>query len=418
MEAHPIGGERDLWRLWEGRLLPSELSTRDGQALRILFPGSANAGAGPDFTGALVAFGDDVAVRGDVELHLKASSWTAHGHHLDPQYAGVILHVVLLDDGEPARTVADRTVPVLALGPLLKVGFTAQPPTPTAGPCLHPQAPRPAPALVQAAMREAGRARFAARAVRWEGELAARGVEDCILQALLRAAGLGRNGDACAALAVALDGTTLEALLAATGEDRRVLATAVLLGMAGLLEQAQADDATRAAWDRHRHDWPGRPLDARHWRRFRLRPSNLPEARLRLLAALMAAHGLRGCLQAMISLVDRDPPAAGAHLVALLAPDGAGAGRSWALEAWASVLLPLLAAYGAAEGTGTLAARAAGLYASLPGGGDNQLLARMLAITGLPALPRLAVDQQGLLEIWSRHCSHQACATCPLAGTA
>lgn len=409
MATHPIDGERDLWRLWAGRQLPSGLVTRDGRALRVLFPGRENAGAGPDFIGALLGFESDAALRGDVELHLKASSWTAHGHHLDPRYAGVILHVVLLDDGGPARTVADRPIPVLALGPLLGRPAADHPAT---GPCADARAALPGPDVVRNAVRAAGHARFEARAAQWEGELAARSAEDCMLQALLRAAGLGRNGEACAALAAALDGATLEAVLAAAGADRCQAATAALLGMAGLLEQARAGDDVRAAWERHRHDWPGRPLQAREWQRFRLRPANLPEARLRLVAALLGAHGLRGLLTAMIELVEGEPPPAPARLVALLASDGAG--RSWALEAWTNVLLPLLAGFGQARGREGLTARAVALNEGLPGGGDNRILARMVAIAGLSETPRLAIDQQGLLEIWSRHCGMQACATCPL----
>ena len=141
-------------------------------------------------------------------------------------------------------------------------------------------APRPEVERVHAILRAAGQERFAARAQRWEGEFAARTSEDCVLEGLLRAVGLGRNAEACLALASALDGTTLEALLDGAGEQRRTVATAVLLGMAGLLEEARADDETRHAWALYRDHWPGRPLNARQWQRFRLRPANLPEARL------------------------------------------------------------------------------------------------------------------------------------------
>jgi hypothetical protein len=130
---------------------------------------------------------------------------------------------------------------------------------------------------------------------------------------------------------------------------------------------------------------------------------------------LLTTHGLHGFLQAIVDLVNRDPPLTAPTLAAALTPEGAAAGRSWALEAWANVLLPLVAGFAQAQGQAVLAERAGEHYATVPGGGDNQVLTRMLAITGLPALPRLAIDQQGLLEIWSRRCSTQSCETCPLA---
>jgi len=56
------------------------------------------------------------------------------------------------------------------------------------------------------------------------------------------------------------------------------------------------------------------------------------------------------------------------------------------------VLLPFLAAYGNTQMRVTVTHRATALYATLPGGGDNQKLETMRAIGGLPALPRLAIE--------------------------
>lgn len=409
-----VTNERDLWQIWEGRRLPAILHTREGYELRVLFPGIANTGPGPDFLGALIALDGGEAVRGDVELHVKASSWAGHGHHLDPRYAGVLLHVVLLDDGGPARTATDALVPVLALGPLLDAPAEAalRPPS---GPCTHADAPRPAPSELRALVIAAGHERFAMRAATWEGEWTARPAEDCVLRALLRAVGLGRNGEACDALADALDGPTFESLLARAGEHAPIAATAVLLGMAGLLEKAGAEEEVRRTWAAYRDYWPSRPIDPRRWQRFRLRPANLPEARLGMLATVLAQHGLLGFLDHIAALINRQPLPGAAALIAPLMPAGGTTGRAWALEAWTNVLLPLLAGYGHAHEQPRLAARALEIYGTLPGGGENQLLERMVKITGLPATPRPAVEQQGLLQLWQRYCSIQACATCPLA---
>ncbi|HVC81094.1 MAG TPA: DUF2851 family protein [Chloroflexota bacterium] len=411
----PIAGERDLWRLWLSRRLPMELRTREGRGVRVLFPGVANSGAGPDFLGAQIAFDGEPPRRGDVELHLRATSWKGHGHDHDQRYNGVILHVVLEDDGGPAWIAAGLPIPVLALGPLLADLGEPRTPASEEGPCRNVGAPRAEPARVRAAIRAAGQARFEARASLWEGELAATPVEDCMLRSLLRCAGLGGNGEACAALAQALDGATLEAMLQGPADQRSVTAAAALLGMAGLLELGKASGEEHEAWSRQSGYWPGRPLDARQWRRFRIRPANLPEARLRVVAAVLAANGLSGLTTRLAELVDRPEPSPVAELLAPLLPEGAGAGRSWALESWTNTLLPFLAAAGPKLGRAGLGERAARLYAGLPGGGDNRVLTRMRGIAGLDAEPSAAIAQQGLLHIWADCCSRQECARCPLA---
>ena len=61
-----------------------------------------------------------VVTTGDVELHLRAADWRAHGHASDPAYANVVLHVVLFPGGERVTPGAGgREIPILTLLPLL-----------------------------------------------------------------------------------------------------------------------------------------------------------------------------------------------------------------------------------------------------------------------------------------------------------
>src|SRR5438309_1763794 len=69
----------------------------------------------PDGRGTLLAFGGGQLVEGDVEFHLRASDWVGHGHHGDPHYRSVVLHVVLDDDAAPPRDSAGQAVPTLVL---------------------------------------------------------------------------------------------------------------------------------------------------------------------------------------------------------------------------------------------------------------------------------------------------------------
>ncbi len=375
----------------------------------------ANTDAGPDFIGAFLSFDRDPPHRGDVELHLEATSWERHGHQHDARYDGVILHVVLLDDGGPAFTHRGLPIPLLALGPVLARRAAGDTPRERAAPCYRPAgASRPTRAVVEA-LRHAGMARFDRRVVTWQALLQSKPVEDCALLALLQCAGLGKNAGPCAALAAAVGGATLDALMAAKGPRAEAVATAVLLGMSGLLESANVDAEIRELWHAYRDCWPGRPLPRGSWRRFRVRPSNLPEVRLRYAAALAARAGLGNLIADTAGAVDVEPPPTCGRLLSLLGTDRRLPGRSWGLESLTNTILPLVAAWALNTQNARLAARAERAYSGLPGGGQNAVLERMVRLTGIGATPRTAIEQQGLLHVWNSHCSARRCETCPLA---
>jgi Protein of unknown function (DUF2851) len=56
---------------------------------------------GPDFRVAVIEVATESRKeqrKGDIEIHVYASDWYKHGHHKDPEYKNVVLHVVLYDD--------------------------------------------------------------------------------------------------------------------------------------------------------------------------------------------------------------------------------------------------------------------------------------------------------------------------------
>lgn len=116
--------ERLLQKIWRhGDFDSAAARTADGRTLRILHPGRWNHLGGPDFAQARLIL-DGAEITGDVELHLHAKDWTAHGHIADPAYDNVILHVVLFpcaETGTPGG--AGRTIPILCLLPLLHHGL-------------------------------------------------------------------------------------------------------------------------------------------------------------------------------------------------------------------------------------------------------------------------------------------------------
>lgn len=88
--------------LWKHRVFGTALNTVDGRELKVQWPGRHNDDAGPDFTDARITIGGQKWV-GNVEIHVKASDWFAHGHDNDRAYDSVILHVVAVDDARVHR---------------------------------------------------------------------------------------------------------------------------------------------------------------------------------------------------------------------------------------------------------------------------------------------------------------------------
>lgn len=82
------------------------LRLTDGRDVAIINPGIHNNDAGPDFSGALLAIGNEKWA-GNVEIHVKASDWYRHGHEKNPAYDNVILHVVSINDTAVRRSNGD-----------------------------------------------------------------------------------------------------------------------------------------------------------------------------------------------------------------------------------------------------------------------------------------------------------------------
>jgi hypothetical protein len=114
-----------LQKIWRMRDFDQEAARLlDGRSLRIAHPGRWNLLGGPDFRDARLEVAG-APVRGDVELHLHGSDWSAHGHAADTAYDGVVLHVVLFPP-EPGKTGSDREgreIPCLVILPLLRRGL-------------------------------------------------------------------------------------------------------------------------------------------------------------------------------------------------------------------------------------------------------------------------------------------------------
>ena len=86
--------EKMVQALWNDRkFLKTKLLDNKGNPLKIHSPGTWNREPGPDFKKAVIEI-QGKKIIGDVEIHLTPRHWKSHGHHLDPHYQNVVLHVV------------------------------------------------------------------------------------------------------------------------------------------------------------------------------------------------------------------------------------------------------------------------------------------------------------------------------------
>ncbi len=106
--------EKYLHFLWKMKRLPfPKLSLFDKKEFTILDFGTHNEfESGPDFQEASILY-DDLKWFGSIEIHINASDWYKHKHHLDKAYNNVILHVVYNNDKEVVQN--GRIIPTIEL---------------------------------------------------------------------------------------------------------------------------------------------------------------------------------------------------------------------------------------------------------------------------------------------------------------
>ena len=338
--------ERLVAWIWERQALVGLLPGDDGAAYQVVFRGRPWGERGPDFQGAIVARQNGELLRGDVEVHVRASDWRRHRHGRDPAYNRMICHVVLWDDqARPTRRQDGVAVPTLELitrleDPLAElehrcraeegtrpprssclpeepVGAARASParrSPTRASPAHPsparpsdRRPPPTPASPSPAspaplshlgdLRErSGVERFLGKSAQLEGDLACLPPVEVLYRGALRAMGYTANTAGFERLAAALP---FDALRFAAGADRAaqpLRVQAALLGAAGLLP-SQRVIAVEADWPRDL-EWAwadlngavaADPLPPTAWRWWRVRPENVPTRRAAGLSQVAAA---------------------------------------------------------------------------------------------------------------------------------
>lgn len=431
---HPHVPELAVSAAWHRQRLTGPLHTVAGEPVEIVHRGTWSHGLGPDFTDALILFNGRELRAGSVEVHLKTSAWETHGHHLDPRYGPVILHVVLRHDGAQTRRHDGGLVPVLELEPYLSaplaVDTAAVDWSRFGGASCAPELARRRPGAIRDILRHLGDARLAAKAARLEARLTGSPPAEVIYQELWDGLGFSANREPMRLLANRMPLASLEGLLATVSvPDRLDLARGLLFGAAGFLPLSPSDarfgnlspEVTRRLetfWCSHGGAWHEQALPPTSWTRARVRPANHPVARLAAGAALLAhAQAQGGLLVAVLA-----PVRSGTELLPafrrLTGADGElGLGQDRAGGLLANAVLPFALALAEQTGDADLLDAAARAWEQLPTAEPNAVTRRaQRQIAGDIPLGRLgARGLQGLIQLDGTLCAPRRCYECPIA---
>lgn len=437
-------------RLWLAGSWPAGvLRATDGTPLQVIYPGRPGHGAGPDLLDAIVALPDATLLRGDVELHGRASDWRAHGHGRDRRYARVILHVVWRDDlGAPIEMPMGESADAASRQPLT-VAFAQ-----LAEPLLFERLSRPTAVEERyhdwlrsmddgergQLLERLGDERLAGRALGIAADLHALGPAETLHRRLLDALGYSQNRRQFGRLAELLPSFELAAAArAGAAAEARLLG--LLLGAAGLLDESRLVRLpleARAVAAALATDVPHLArMAAGEWEMVGVRPANRPARRLAALARLLARTGGVPLYEMVLAAVEPAEPRLAARrlLELVLVPGEAGGpadywawhhdlgrrlpgaplallGRDRGCAVLANVLLPFAMAVADASDDELLADRVRAIWLVAPAAGTNWVAAEMRAVLGRAGQGG-ARRQQGALELYRRCCAERRCLNCP-----
>ncbi|HEX8299391.1 MAG TPA: DUF2851 family protein [Rubricoccaceae bacterium] len=405
LDAVPEAVVQHAWG--RGLFNHENLQTTEGDAVRIVRTGRLNRASGPDFSGALVHIAG-LAWAGDVEIHRTSADWERHGHHTDPAYSRVILHVVLSADARTGtlRRADGSALPELVLLPHLDRSLAAVvrdlATAPDAAPRCRTRWLEVPPALTTDWLRALGAARLRSRAAALGRAYGRRPDLGALLVGrVFRALGYADNADAMETLAARLPLGVVRTL----HDPADVLA--LVVGAAGLTTPL----APHGLAERWAILAPAGlvPMPREAWRRSG-RPANAPRTRLAQAAALVAPGGaLRTDAVARFALALADGPDAALDL---LRPTPADAtprlGADRARDAFVNAVAPVLMLDADLRGDADLDARVLDTVARLPAARDR--ITDGFRDAGTPL--RRALDAQGAHALARDYCDEGRCARC------
>ena len=389
--------EQTLSRLWQNAHVLSEgILTQDGRRFRVVYPGRASGMAGPDFRDCLVVTDTGELLSGDVELHVEAPDWERHKHHLDPNYNGVILHVVLYPKD---RRATDQQSGMKA--PVVTLGLATDRLRCARGLCLGGPTWRRGldKECLGQVLDHAGDQRFLGRSKGFALDMGGSEPEESLYRALLESLGYTANRKPFRELAKTVPMSKLRALRREPQSTRQMAITAVLINAAGLLPWVRPldEEVLRRSLLKHLPRTAGMAADA--WRLHRVRPANHPVRRV-----IGAAHLVERYIESgLVRGLEEDVRRCNAGFLVQRLAVSPFIGRGRAREMAASVVLPFLHALAGIRRDLSLRRECLELYRGFPRLEDNEVtreMKRLLSQEGEALEITGARRQQGLIQLY------------------
>jgi hypothetical protein len=407
--------------------------TTAGERLAVVFPGHWTHGHGPDFRDAMLERPNATLLQGAVEMHHRASDWVRHGHHTDPAYNDVVLHVVTTVDVMETRRLDGSPVPIAALRvppSQLRAVDERQPDVwaRLGGDVCAPRLAKALPMRIVSILRELGDTRFDQRVTRFESQLSFGTPAATLVPALFEAFGYSGNREQMGRLAAALGWPAFAPRLHHLDRQARTrLTLAILLGLGGWMPlspshaglaglSAAETGVIETLWAEEHASWMHAMLPGTIWSTARTRPANHPVSRVATLAVLLGAHGTE--LVPVLLNAIRDGVPIAACLQELARQTGTSPlGTDRAIAIAAGVVLPFAVAYARSARDDALEDDALRAWATLPGSTMPQPArrARHQVAGDAPITQLRERGVQGLLYLDRSFCGPRRCYECPIA---
>jgi hypothetical protein len=427
--------EQEIILIWE-QLLGEKLLTEGGEQICVIYPGRINKGSGPDFRDAVIIAGDNKQIRGDIEIHVYARDWHSHGHHYDPEYNNVILHVVLWNDnGYSTFTMNDKFIPVICLAKSLQ--YQARLLSYHQLPCFC-SGEKGERQDLKKLLQDIGVIRFKQRVEMFSSKLLKEEAGQVLFQGMMRALGYTKNKRAFEELAQRSPLWLLEGEL----RGSLLLKEAMLLGMAGLLPSQRMRclpfvceewlKELEQTWHSFGQD---ESMSQSDWCLTHIYPNNFPVRRIIAQSRLLQRYCERGLLLNILELVAEAPLTKEAYWLEsnlMIVGDGywldhfdfdirsrikksALLGRDKAGEIVVNVILPFTFTWWQAAGERELQQKALQLYLEHPKLAENEITCHMVRQLFMEHTSGLtACQQQGLIHLFRDYCCQAKCSECPL----
>ena len=432
--------EKRVLEIWQNSLQGrTDLLTEDNESVRIIYPGRLNDDRGADLRDAVIATRQGL-LKGDIEIHRKTSTWGGHGHHRDPVYNRVILHVVFRNDSEKGIALQNGAkAPTLALHDYIQTDSRST--LLRTIPC-HNAFSRRNIGRIAEILDEAGEQRFLAKAAGFQEAILLKGAGQALYRGIMLALGYSKNKEPMEELADRVPLKKLETAALDKAPDIEYLARcqALLTGAAGLLPSQHGerypDEEQIGDWEEKLENIRSNSgektgMSAADWSFFKVRPGNHPVRRLAAMSHLLLRYRKKGLLAGLEEKLSEAAEDSGSHWLEqalLIAPDSywsrfldfgvpasgmvpALLGKERAAEIIINVLLPFRFARGPAERS----EEAMGIYREYGAPAENTLVKHMRKQLGISKqLVASARRQQGLIHIYKTLCSQGKCGKCPV----